>query len=62
MAAGTGIERGQVILELNRRPVDSVAAFRAVLSGAADREVLAVYLYDPEAGQRAIRTIHTEPR
>lgn len=57
-----GIERGQVILEINREPVDSVAEFRRMLSAAQDRPVVAIYLYDPDADQRAIRTVRMEPR
>jgi serine protease Do len=57
-----GIERGQVILEINRQVVDSVAQFRRILSTAQDRPVIAVYLYDPGADQRAIRTVRMEPR
>ncbi len=61
-AYDAGIGRGQVILEINRRPVSSVAAYRRLVQGVRPGEVLAVYLYDPELEQRAIHTVRTEPR
>jgi serine protease Do len=57
-----GIERGQVILEINRQPVETVVGFRRVVATAPAGSVLAVYLYDPDRDERTIRTIRTEPR
>jgi S1-C subfamily serine protease len=56
------VERGQVILELNRRAVDSVAEFRRLVTGARAGDVLVVLAYDPSVDQRAIYTVRTEPR
>lgn len=57
-----GIERGSIILEINRQPVNSIAGFRRIVGSARPGEVLAVYLYEPELDQRAIRTVRTESR
>jgi len=57
-----GIERGSIILEINRQPVSSIAGFRRIVGGARPGDVLAVYLYEPELDQRAIRTVRTESR
>lgn len=57
-----GIERGSIILEINRQPVNSVAGFRRMVSAARPGDVLAIYLYEPELDQRAIRTVRTESR
>lgn len=57
-----GIERGSIILEINRQPVNSIAGFRRIVGGARPGDVLAVYLYEPELDQRAIRTVRTESR
>jgi len=57
-----GIERGSIILEINRQPVNSVAGFRRIVGAARPGDVLAVYLYEPELDQRAIRTVRTESR
>ena len=57
-----GIERGSIILEVNRQPVNSIAGWRRVVGAARPGEVIAVYLYEPELDQRAIRTVRTESR
>jgi serine protease Do len=58
-----GITRGQILLEINRRPVSSVAAYRRLVQAQAGAGgVLAVFLYDPELDQRAIHTVRTETR
>ena len=57
-----GIERGSIILEINRQPVNSVAGFRRIVGAARPGDTLAVYLYEPELEQRAIRTVRTESR
>jgi serine protease Do len=60
-AHDAGISRGQILLEINRRPVSSVAAYRRVVQAQAGG-VLAVFLYDPDLDQRAIHTVRTETR
>jgi len=62
MAYDAGIERGAIILEVNRQPVNSIAGFRRIVSAAQPGEILAVFLYDPDADTRAIRTVRTEQR
>jgi serine protease Do len=57
-----GIERGSIILEINRQPVNSIVGFRRIVGNARPGDVLAVYLYEPEIDQRAIRTVRTESR
>ena len=61
-AYDAGIARGQVLLEINRHAVSSVAAYRRLVQGVSPGDVLALYLYDPELEQRAIHTVRTEPR
>jgi len=57
-----GIQRGEVILEINRQAVKSIAGFRRVVGSVQPGDVLALYIYDPETDQRTIRTVHTESR
>jgi serine protease Do len=57
-----GIDRGSLILEINRQPVNSIAGFRRMVGAARPGDVLAFYLYEPELEQRAIRTVRTESR
>jgi serine protease Do len=56
------IERGQVILEINRQPVDSVANLRSILSSVRPGEAMAVFIYIPEIDQKNIRTVRMDPR
>ena len=57
-----GIDDGTFILEINRQPVNSIAAFRRIVGAARPGDVLAFYLYEPQLEQRAIRTVRTESR
>jgi len=61
-AHDAGILRGQILLEVNRQPVNSVAGYRRAVQASRPADVLAVFLYDPELEQRAIHTVRTEPR
>jgi serine protease Do len=57
------LERGQVILEVNRRPVASVGDFRRLVATAHPGDVLTLYLYSPDADPpRELRTVRVEPR
>src|SRR5215218_5453940 len=51
------IERGAVILEINRRPVPSAAEYGRLTSGARNGDVLTFYVYVPDSGRtlRAVR-------
>ncbi|MGE0041191.1 MAG: trypsin-like peptidase domain-containing protein [Vicinamibacterales bacterium] len=61
-AYDAGIERGHLILEVNRQPVDSVADFRRIVEGVRPGGVLSVFVYLPEIDQRNIRTLRVETR
>lgn len=54
------IDRGVVVLEINRRPVTSVAEFRRLTSGTRAGDVLAFYLYSPELEQRTLRAVRID--
>ena len=47
---------GFVVMEINRRPVRSVAEFERILRAARPGDTLAFYGYDPSAGQRTFVT------
>jgi serine protease Do len=53
------IERGAVVLEINRRPVTSVADYHRLTEGARAGDVLAFYLYVPDSG-RALRAVRID--
>ena len=62
MAYDAGIERGAIILEVNRQAVNSISGFRRIVGSAQPGDILAVFLYDPDADVRTIRTVRTEQR
>jgi serine protease Do len=55
------MENGDVILEINRRPVLGLNEYLRVVGGVRAGDVLAVYCYVPSLGQRALRIVHVEP-
>jgi serine protease Do len=57
-----GISRGTILLEVNRRPIDSVADYRRLTAAAQRGEVLSLFLYSPDTDQRQIKTIRVEDR
>jgi serine protease Do len=61
-AQDAGIDRGQVILEINRQPVHSVAGMRRLLSTVRPGDAMAVFLYVPDIEQKSIRTVRMDVR
>jgi serine protease Do len=59
-AADADIERGDVILEINRRPVASPADFHKAVAASRPGDILAVYLYKASTGQRRLATVHVD--
>ena len=57
-----GIERGAVILEVNRQRVESAADYRRLTRGARAGDILTLYLYVPDLEQRQLKTIRVEDR
>src|SRR5438309_4584207 len=56
------VQRGSVLLEINRQPVDSVAEFRRMARAARPGDILTLYVYAPEVDQRQLKTIRVEDR
>jgi serine protease Do len=61
-AQEAGIDRGHIILEINRQHFDSIAAFRRVLQRAPAGSALAVFIYIPDIDERNIRTVRMDAR
>jgi serine protease Do len=59
-AFDAAIERGFVIMDINRQRVDSVVSYRRIVDAARPGDVLALYLYAPSAGERTLRTLRVE--
>jgi len=51
------IQRGHVLLEINRRPVRTVEEFRRLMASARSGDVLTLYVYRP--GSEPPRALHT---
>jgi len=56
LAFDAKIERGHVLLEINRRPVRSIEDYRRLTANARSGDVLTLYLFNPESG-RALHTL-----
>jgi serine protease Do len=54
------IERGNVVMEINRQPVRSVDEYRRVTTRARTGDVLAFYVYSPALQQRRLQTVRTD--
>jgi serine protease Do len=56
------VRRGFVIIEINRRPVRSVADYDRIVSAARPGDVLTLFYYDPSQGQRALVALTVDRR
>ena len=56
------IERGQVLLEVNRQAVRSIEDFRRLTAGARSGDIYTLYIYKPDldGGQRALHTVKVD--
>jgi serine protease Do len=61
-AQDAGIERGHVILEINREAVNSVATLRRVVERAQPGTALGVLIYIPDIDEKNIRTVRMDSR
>ena len=57
-----GIERGTVLLEINRQRVESVAEYRRLARAARPGDILTLYIYSPDLDQRQLKTVRVEDR
>jgi serine protease Do len=51
------IERGHVLLEINRQPIRSYDDYRRLTAGARSGDILTLYVLKPEASRRELHTI-----
>ena len=56
------IERGHVVLEINRQRIQSIEDYRRLTDNARPGDILTMYLYKPELNQRALETIKIDER
>ena len=58
----SGIERGSVLLEINRQRIGSVADYRRIARSARPGDILTLYLYSPELEQHQLKTVRVDDR
>jgi len=58
----SGIERGTVLLEINRQRVDSAADYRRLARTVRPGDILTLYIYSPDLEQRQLKTVRVEDR
>lgn len=61
-AFDAGLERGTVLLEVNRHRVDSADAFRRIARDVRPGDVVAIFVYAPDTDQRQLKTVRAEER
>jgi serine protease Do len=61
-ASDAGIERGHVVLEVNRQTVRSIEDFRRLTGQGRSGDVFTLYVYRPEldGGRRALHTVRID--
>jgi serine protease Do len=57
-----GIERGTVLLEINRQRIESAAEYRRIARAAHPGDILTLYIYSPDLEQRQLKTVRVEDR
>ena len=56
------VQRGTVLLEVNRKPVHSVEDYNRLTMALRPGDVLTLYLYAPDVGQRQLKTVRLDER
>ncbi len=61
-AAEAGLERGQILLHVNRRPVDTIAGLRQAVAQRPAGSPLALLVFDTSLNQRLLRVVRADAR
>ncbi len=54
------LRHGDVIIEINRTAIRTAGDYRQLAAAARPGDVLTLYVYDPDSGQRALHTLRAE--
>jgi S1-C subfamily serine protease len=57
-----GIQRGMVVLEMNRQRIESPADYHRVARSSHPGDILTLYVYAPDLDQRKLITVPVEDR
>ena len=58
----SGIERGTVLLEVNRQRTETAADYRRIAKTVHSGDIVALYIYSPDLDQRQLKTVRVEDR
>ena len=61
-ASDADVERGDVILEIDRQPVHTLDDYERLVKNARPGEILTLYLYKSASGQRRLSTVRVDER
>jgi serine protease Do len=61
-AVDAEVQRGTVLLEINRRPVQSTSDYTRLASAIHPGDVLTLYVYVPDIGQRQLKIVRIDDR
>jgi serine protease Do len=56
------VQRGTVLLEMNRKRITSMADYRRLVHAVQPGDIVTLYLYAPESEQRQLKTVRIEDR
>jgi serine protease Do len=56
------VQRGTVLLEINRQATTSTAEYRRLARTARSGDILTLFVYSPDLDQRQVKTIRVEQR
>ena len=61
-AVDADVQRGTVLLEINRKPVLSTTDYTRITSAIRPGDVLTLYVYVPDVAQRQLKTVRIDDR
>ncbi len=61
-ASDAEIQRGTVLLEINRKPIVTLSDYRRIVASIQPGDLVTLYVFAPELNQRQLKTIRLDPR
>lgn len=61
-AADAEVQRGTVLLEINRKPIVTLADYRRIVASIRPGDVVTLYVYAPDVSLRQLKTVRLDPR
>ena len=61
-ASDAEVQRGTVLMEINRKPILSLADYTRVAAAIQPGDVVTLYVYAPDVAQRQLKTVRIDDR